>query len=230
MCGRFRLAIPPDALSSLFDVRPPFNVEPRYNIAPGQPVLAVRAAPGGGRECWTPRWGLVPSWVKDVTQAQLINARAETAADKPSFRKPFRTRRCLLPADGFYEWPPRDRPGRRQPWLLSLVDGAPFAFAGLWDRNVDAAGEALETATILTTVANETVAPIHDRMPVILEPRDFPLWLDPAVQDPDQVRPLLRPFPAARMTAVRVGTRVNSPRNEGPECSAPAPEEDRLIP
>lgn len=229
MCGRFRLAIPHDALTRLFDLYPAFPVAPRWNIAPGQDILAVRGV-ANHRECWTPRWGLVPSWAKDPSQVQLINARAETAAEKPAFRKPFRTRRCLIPADGFYEWPARAGPGPRQPWLIGLAGGAPFAFAGLWDRHVGAGDEALESATILTTTANEVLAPIHERMPVILGVQDFALWLDPEVQDPARLLPLLRPRPAESMTATRVGTFVNSPRHEGSECSAPAPQDDLLAP
>jgi putative SOS response-associated peptidase YedK len=230
MCGRFRLALPNDALASLFALDAPPEVEARYNIAPGQTVLAVRAASGSRMECWRPLWGLVPSWVKEVTQAQLINARAETAAEKPAFRKPFRTRRCLLPADGFYEWAPRPSAGPRIPWLITMTGETPFAFAGLWDRYIKPDGEALETVTILTTSPNELVARIHNRMPVILDPGDFALWLDPDLHDPARGQPLLRPCPAERMRALRIGTFVNNPRNEGPECSAPAPDQDLLSP
>jgi len=222
MCGRFRLAIPDDALSRLFALDPPAGVEARYNIAPGQPLLAVRRAPSGAL-CWRPRWGLVPPWVKDPAGAQLINARAETAASKPSFRSAFRARRCLIPADGFYEWSGRKDKGPRTPWLVRRRDAAPFAFAGLWEQREDPSG-LLETAAILTTAPNELMEKIHDRMPVILDAQDFELWLDPEVSDPDRLQPLLRPCPADPLEAIRVGTFVNSARNEGPGCSAPLDE------
>src|SRR5262249_35095164 len=163
--------------------------------APTQPVLAVRLPAGASRPgAATLRWGLVPSWAKDVRIAhQLLNARSETVAEKPAFRAALRRRRRLVPADGVYEW--RAPGGSKQPFCFRLRDDGPFAFAGLWESWQAPAGEALETCTLLTTEANDLVRPIHDRMPVILAPRCHAEWLDPQVQDPERLRPLLRPYP-----------------------------------
>src|SRR5262249_7430344 len=177
-------------------------------------------------------WGLVPSWADDIKIGyRLINARAETAAGKPAFRSAFRSQRCLIPADGFYEWQKLNR--RRQPFYFRLKDGRPFAFAGLWGRWRKGVAEVVEACTILTTGANGLVRPLHERMPVILAPKDFERWLDPRVQEAERVQPLLRSFPEDEMIAYPVGTRVNSPKNEGPECIDAAPiglPEDNVLP
>ncbi len=200
----------------------PRNLQPRYNIAPSQDVAVVRAAANGRRFSML-RWGLIPSWAKDPAIGhKLINARSETAAEKPSFRSAFRHRRCLIPADGFYEW--QRGGGTRQPWLFGLRNGAPFAFAGLWERWTVPAGvpltgslaerrpgDAVETCTILTAAANATVAPVHGRMPVILPPDSYSPWLSG-----DDVP--LAPYPAAEMTAHPVSTLVNRPANDDPRC------------
>ena len=223
MCGRFVLADPGRALARLFALALPAGAAPRWNIAPLQRILAVRAAtpPGAPSETFAPSWGLVPRWaVDDRAAAKLINARAETAADKPAFREAFRRRRCVVPADGFYEWA---RPGRK-PFLFALADGAPFAFAALWESWTPPDGGApRETAAILTTAPNELVAKIHDRMPAILDEGSFAAWLDPASDDPAPPARLLRPFPAARMTARPLAPHVNDARRDGPECLEPAP-------
>ncbi len=191
---------------------------PRYNIAPSQPVPVVRAA-DAGREWVNLRWGLVPSWAKDAKLAQ-INARAETAPDKPMFRSAFRKRRCLIPASGFYEWQATGGK-RKQPFCIRLADDKPFAFAGLWERWEGPDGP-VESCCILTTEANDLVRPIHDRMPVILDPRHFDQWLDPKQRDAAALAPLLRPFAVDAMKAYPVSPWVNDPRHDDARCLEPA--------
>jgi putative SOS response-associated peptidase YedK len=219
MCGRFTLRAPAAAVRDffpLFDV--PEDLEARYNVAPTQAVLTVRAGEGGKQEWVRLRWGLVPAWADDPSIGnRLINARSETAASKASFRSAFRGRRCLVLADGFYEW--QKLPGGKQPFYFRLRDGRPFAFAGLWER-WEKGAKPLETCTLLTTDANELVRPVHDRMPVILPPAAFGPWLDAATAPPD-LQALLAPYPAEGMTGHPVSARVNNPRNEGPLCVAP---------
>lgn len=201
----------------MFDLEP---LQPRFNIAPTQPVAVVRFGPGARQLAWL-KWGLVPSWARDASIGnRLINARAESVADKPAFRTAFRRRRCLVLADGFYEW--RRTGAKKQPFFIRLRDDRPFAFAGLWESWEGADHSSLETCTILTTGPNELMKPIHDRMPVILASDDYEHWLDPAVQEPEQLAPLLRPYPSDAMLALAVGTHVNNPRNDGPECIVPA--------
>ena len=226
MCGRFTQRLSWAELHELMDlIGPPRNLRPRYNVAPSQDVAVVRAT-DGGRSLSMLRWGLIPAWAKDPAIGyRLINARSETVAEKPSFRSAYRRRRCLIPADGFYEW---QRLGKiRQPWLFGLRDGAPFAFAGLWERWTVpegaaltgslaelGAGDPVETCTILTTAANETVAPVHGRMPVIL-PRDA---CDPWLAGEDVS---LAPYAPDAMTAHPVSTLVNKPANDDPRCVEP---------
>jgi putative SOS response-associated peptidase YedK len=223
MCGRFTLFEADKILSKEFGVSgfPPLS--PRYNIAPSQPVAAVRAAPAGaGRELALLRWGLIPSWSKDPAIGnRLINARAETARDKPSFRNAFRRHRCLIPASGFYEWQRQER--GKQPYFVRMRDGRPFAFAGLWDRWESTDEGAIETCTILTTAPNAVLAPIHDRMPVILPPAEYARWLDPSLRDTDSLAPLLVPFPPDDMLAFPVSPRVNPPTIDDEKCIAPLP-------
>ena len=193
----------------------------RYNIAPTQRVAAVRQQAETDRELVQLRWGLIPSWAKDAAiGSSLINARSETAAKKPSFRSAMRKRRCLIPADGFYEW--RRVGGEKQPYLIGLLDDAVFAFAGLWEA-WDKGGERVESCTILTTSANELLKPLHDRMPVIVAPADYAQWLDPAIVDPAEVQPLLRAYPPDQMRYYPVDSRVNSPRNDDPQCAEETP-------
>jgi putative SOS response-associated peptidase YedK len=218
MCGRFLLATPASTVAEVFDLDEVPILQPRYNIAPGQPVAIVRHVPSSTRrELTHVLWGMIPSWSRDPASAgRPINARAETAADKPTFRAAFRRRRCLVPADGFYEWKPLG--GRRkQPFVFRLGNGEPFAFAGLWEVWEGPQGEVLETGCILTTEANDLVRPVHDRMPVILPVGAHAAWLGPNRGRPELER-LLVPFPAEQMTAVPVGLWVGDPRHEGPRC------------
>ena len=223
MCGRFTLFEPDKILAREFGVSGIPLLSPRYNIAPSQPVAAVRAAPAGtGRELALLRWGLIPSWSKDPAIGnRLINARAETASQKPSFRNAFNRRRCLIPASGFYEWQRREL--RKQPFYIRMHDGRPFAFAGLWDRWESPDKGVIESCTILTTATNALLAPIHDRMPVILPPGKYDRWLDPSLQDPDSLAPLLVPFPPEDMIAFPVSPRVNAPSTDDEGRIAPLP-------
>jgi putative SOS response-associated peptidase YedK len=204
------------------------NLAPRVNIAPSQEVAAVRLGPGeagrGGRHFVWLRWGLVPSWAKDPGIGnRMINARAETVAEKPAFRAAFRARRCLLLADGFYEW--KTESGRKQPYRITLADAGPFAFAGLWERWADPQGGArggatIESCTIITTVANPRLKAIHPRMPVILDPAAVEPWLDPETPGAE-ARALLRPYPAEALIHYRVSPRLNSPANDDPALIEP---------
>src|SRR5262245_42206111 len=219
MCGRFLMMTSGPVLAERFDLTGFPELKPRYNIAPSQQVPVVRLGVDGGRRLELVRWGLVPSWADDVSIGyKMINARSETVAEKPSFRAAFKQRRCLVLADGFFEWQPRD--GKKQPWLFRIQGGEPFAFAGLWERWEKGEGEPLESCTIITTEANDTVRPVHNRMPVILPQDSLAAWLDPEVKSADVLLPLLKPYPAAAMTTVPVGLRVNNPKFDGPECVA----------
>jgi putative SOS response-associated peptidase YedK len=220
MCGRFTLTAPRKALTKLF---PRFDLPdlfPNYNVAPTQAVLAVRVPHGEDEPAPALlKWGLVPGWADDPAIGnRMINARAETAAEKPSFRSAFRKRRCLILADGFFEWGKAG--GKKQPYLFRLAGGEPFAFAGLWEH-WERDGKVIDSCTILTTEPNELVKPLHDRMPAILSPSDFGLWLDPKVEKGAELHVLLRPYPAEAMTAYPVSLRVNSPKNNDAGCVAP---------
>ena len=224
MCGRYTLRTPPQALAKLFELVRAVSQRLRYNIAPTQEIAAVRTIPGGtGRELVLLRWGLVPAWAKDLGQsARMINARAETAATKPAFRAAFRNRRCLVPADGFYEW--QRRGGHKQPFYFCLRDGGPFAFAGLWEHWEGPDGEIVESASLLTTDANEVVRPVHERMPVIVRAEDYGRWLDPEQRNSEALQPLLRPYASEEMTSYAVSTWVNNPRNDDAGCAQPLAE------
>jgi putative SOS response-associated peptidase YedK len=256
MCGRFTLRASARTIAEQFGIFefPPFAA--RFNIAPTQLVPVIRTRPAaaltpgpspatgeGSRELVWLRWGLVPSWAKDPAIGnRLINARAETAAEKPAFRTALRRRRCLVAADGFYEWQKarkgtgpicRDGPEGaahkldlspfsqrgKQPYFIRLHDDRPFAFAGLWETWE--AGP-LETCTLLTTDANDLIRPLHDRMPVIIAPDRYDAWLDPATENPRQLAPLLAPFPSEAMEAYPVGGSVNNPKHDSAACIAPA--------
>src|SRR5881409_1355727 len=218
MCGRYTLKTPVEQLSEKFQFPEIIPLKPRYNIAPSQPVAVVRLVPDDTeRKLAMLRWGLLPAWVKDPTKVQQpINAKAETAAEKPMFRGAFKRRRCLIPADGFYEW--KQEGGRKQPVYIRMKDGEPFAFAGLWERWVGEEDDYIESCTILTTEPNELLVQVHNRMPVILDAKDYELWLDPDVQEVTRLKPLMHPFSPEQMTYYPVSLRVNNPKHDDPLC------------
>lgn len=220
MCGRYTLRTPPREWAALFGLDEVPDLEPRYNIAPTQDVATVRTRPGGeGRELAMLRWGLVPAWAERPDfDARTINARAETVDRLPSFRDAFRERRCLVVADGFYEWQPAGR--RKQPYWVHRPDGGVFAMAGLWERWEGTGGPPLESCTIVTTDASERVRTLHDRMPVILTPAEGALWLDRR-RDPADLRALLRPAPEDSLVFHPVSTAVNRPETDSPELIEP---------
>jgi putative SOS response-associated peptidase YedK len=215
------LIAPKAMLEALFGLELAGELPPRYNIAPSQPVAAIRAGGSGARELTLLQWGLIPSWAKEpAIGSRMINARAETAAEKPSFRAAMKRRRCLIPASGFYEW---TRVGAaKQPFFVRMKGGRPFALAGLWEQWCGEDGSELETCAILTTSPNELAAKIHPRMPVIIAPGDYGRWMDPANEKPGTLEPLLRPYPAGEMEAHPVSRHVNNPRNDDPACIEPA--------
>jgi putative SOS response-associated peptidase YedK len=221
VCGRFLLLSSRDELAQLFALDPADvpTLFPRYNIAPTQGIPVARLAEDGRRTVSELRWGLIPSWARDAKIAySLINARAETVAEKPAFRTAFKARRCLIPASGFYEWVPTGGK-HKQPYHFHLKVGKPFAFAGLWERWHGGDGEPVESCSIITTEANAVVRPVHERMPVILAPDDFAAWLDPHTSVAD-LHALLRPYPEGEMAAAPANPYVNNPRNQGPQCLA----------
>ena len=220
MCGRYALTATPEEVQALFGYLDGEDFPPRYNIAPTQPVAIVRLDRGTRRFALV-RWGLVPSWVKDPKAfALLFNARAESAAEKPAFRAAMRYRRCLFPASGFYEW--RRGPGKtKQPYCVQPRGGGLVAFPGLWETWSDRDGGEIDTACILTTDANVLVAPIHDRMPVVIAPTDFERWLDAREYPPEAVADLLRPAPQDLFEAIPVGSRVNTAENDDPAVQEP---------
>lgn len=220
MCGRYAFFSPAEAVRRTFALDDVPELEPRYNIAPTQDVPAVRAGPEGARAIAMLHWGLVPKWAKErAIGNRMINARAETLAEKPSFRDAFRKRRCLVLADGWYEWQVAD--GGKQPWFIRLEDARPLAFAGLWERwNDPADGTMLESCAIVTTDATASIRKIHDRMPVVLPETGWDRWLDPAFSDTALLSELLRPFDAAPLEAWAVSRQVNAPKNQGPELIA----------
>ncbi len=258
MCGRFTLTNPVDELSGYFNVlvKTQLSPSPRYNIAPTQPVACVRAAEtdaepherhdseepaaGPARELVDMRWGLIPYWAKDpAIGSRMINARSESVAEKPAYREAFRTRRCLVIADGFYEW--KRTGASKQPYFIYMKDRRPFAFAGLWERWKPRAGAAdsiiapgrppvpmtddgrVESCAFLTIGPNELMESIHDRMPVILPSENWDSWLDPANDDDAQLATLLAPYDAGQMAAHPVSTHVNRPANDDPACIEPLP-------
>lgn len=218
MCGRYSLTKEAEHVARVFELGLVPTLAPRFNIAPTQSVGAVIQDRRTGQRQWRHlRWGLIPSWAKDPSiGGRMINARCESLVTKPAFRSALRHRRCLIPADGFYEW--RKTGLDKQPYHITMADARIFAFAGLWEHWQDRAGEALESCTIVTTQSNDLMQSIHDRMPVILQSPDYARWLDPQLQDAQAVVPLMRPLHAEFMVAERVGPYVNSPRHEGPRC------------
>lgn len=229
MCGRFTLRTNPERIAEALGsplvgrVRErQLELGLRFNIAPTQDVLTLfRPTPPAPPEWTHMRWGIRPAWSREEASTSLLfNARSETVAEKPAFRAAFRSRRCVFAADGFYEWQAAGK--SKRPWFIRLVDDAPFAAAGIWETAVGPDGGAIVTAALLTTSPNAVMAPLHDRMPVILPPDALARWLDPAA-DAETLRSLLVPFPAERMIASPVSARVNSARHEGPACLAPSP-------
>jgi putative SOS response-associated peptidase YedK len=221
MCGRFTLTANKKKLEEAFaGVEIPTELPPRYNIAPTQPIAVIANNNPTTLEFF--QWGLIPAWAKDPAIGnKMINARAETLAEKPSFKTPYKRRRCLILSDGFYEW--RKDPGSKSktPLYIQLTSGDPLAFAGLWESWHSKEGDHILSCTIITTSPNEFMAEIHNRMPVILSPEHYDLWLDPAERSPADLDPLLKPYPAALMTAYPVSTAVNNPQNDRVECIQP---------
>ena len=223
---------PGDELARVFGCEGFSQLKLRFNIAPTQAVAALRASEEGEREVAWLHWGLVPSWAKDPSMgARLINARSETVAEKPAFRHAFRHKRCLIPADGFYEWRRESEKGPKQPYCIHMEDDRPFAFAGLWAGWEGPDNSFLESCTILTTQPNETLRPIHNRMPVILPEEVYGTWLDPAITDADSLTPLLKPYEASPMEAYPVGKQVNRPTHDAADCieRLELPEQGRLF-
>lgn len=217
MCGRFTSLLSPELLKSVYGVRPPASLAPRYNIAPTQQVHIIREDDAGNKECTEMRWGLVPRWAKDISIGnKLINARCETVAEKPSFRNAIHHRRCIVPASGFFEW--GATPKGKVPHYITARDGSPFSIAGIWETWKTPDGGMLESFALLTSDANLLMATIHERMPVILKPSDFAAWLDRSVTDPQKLQRIYQPYPADLMQAWPVSTFVNSPAHIGEEC------------
>ena len=221
MCGRYSLTVTPDELYRLFGIDDKLNLRPRFNVAPTQAAPVVRKT-GGEKNMDMLRWGLIPSWSKDASIAsKLINARGETVAEKLSFRSAYESRRCLVPVDGFYEW--RTEGGKKQPFRIGFREGKPFAFAGLWEswtvpEGLEDTGDTVETFTIVTTSANPMLVPIHHRMPVIVDPTDYELWLEGGS---DEANAVIKPFSQDDMAFYRVSTRVNNVRNDDEACVEP---------
>src|SRR3972149_11800636 len=214
MCGRFTLTVDPADLKEAFaDYALPTQAALRFNIAQTQPVLAIPNDGKNKADFFV--WGLIPSWAKDPTIGnRLINARGETLAEKPSFRGGFKYKRCLIPADGFYEWKAQAGEKTKIPYFIFMKDLRSFAFAGLWDEWHSPDGGRLRTCTIITSEPNELMSTLHNRMPVILDQKDFDHWLDPAPQTPENLLPLIKPFPSDKMSAYPVSTLVNNPSND----------------
>ena len=220
MCGRFALKTPPRSIQQHFDLTEIIDLSPRYNIAPSQDIVVIRHLSGKDyRQLDKLRWGLIPGWAKDMKISyRMINARAETLAQKPSFRTAFKKRRCLIAADGFYEWLHSGK--TKQPYFVHMKNGDVFGFAGLWESWTSTDGTIVESCTIITTSANDLIRKIHDRMPVILQPAKYEAWLNEESPE-NSLQPLLVPYPAAEMEAYRVSSEVNSPKNDIPACLQP---------
>ena len=235
MCGRYTLSSPVEVVADLFDITFPARgaeqlslpeIQPRYNLAPTQEALvALVREPGAPRTLALLRWGLIPYWAKEASIGnRMINARAESVADKPAYRFSFKKRRCLIPTDGFYEWKKEGK--GKQPYFIRRRDHHPFAFAGLWStwRNPEG-GAPVETFTVVTTDANGDIRELHDRMPVIVEKEDFGTWLDPKIDDAEKLQGLLKPAPEGELELVRVSRAVNNPSHDAAECVTPLVEE-----
>ena len=220
MCGRFTLHTPAAQIRESFNLPdlPARELKPRYNIAPSQDVAIIRDT-GTGREMVMARWGLIPGWSKESrTKYSTINARIESVAEKPTYRTPFKRRRCLIPADGFYEW--KQDAGNKVPHHIRMQDGKVFAFAGLWDH-WEGEGDSIESCTIIVMPANEVMQPIHERMPAIIAQQDYDVWLDSSVTDKQEIMQYLNSVPSIQLTAYPVSTRVNSAKNNDEGCIRP---------
>ena len=236
MCGRYSLTSELTELAERFGFAAgELAIQPRFNVAPSQPALTVISAgrnakaPGPANRAGFMRWGLIPAWAKDAAIGnRLINARAETLTEKPSFRRALERRRCLVLADGFYEWQKVGRKG--QPFRITLASGEPFGLAGLWERWQAPSGETVNSCTIITTAANQLLAPIHHRMPVILSPHLETAWLDPDVSDTALLGSMLAPYPAEGMQFYPVSPLVNSTAHDSPDCITPIPAITALLP
>lgn len=221
MCGRFTLTVDPAELQERFEnfTFPP-KFAPRFNVAPTQPVLVIPNDGENRADFFV--WGLIPMWAKDPTiGSRLINARGETLEEKPAFRGSLKYKRCLILADGFYEWKSFGARKAKTPYFIHMKDRKPFAFAGLWDSWNSPDGSLIKSCTIITTEPNELVSMIHNRMPAILHPRDYEKWLDTSPQTPETLKPLIKPFPAEEMSAYPVSTMVNKAENDIPELVVP---------
>jgi len=217
MCGRFTSFLSPEIIAASFDVQQPFSVEPRYNIAPTQMVPVVRCHEDGRNRLDLLKWGLIPPWAKDPgIGSHMINARSESAHEKPAFRHAIKYHRCIVPASGFYEWKLEEK--HKQPYYVYASNDSPLGLAGLWERWCGTDGMELETFCILTTSANSLMETIHDRMPVILSPDAYPLWLRRNMHDPQQLEELFRPYPTALLKAHKVSDRLNNPRYDSADC------------
>lgn len=220
MCGRFTLHLPIEILERIFGSFTIRDVRPRYNIAPTQQVVVFRGYPDGTIHADLLKWGLIPAWAKGPSIGPgMINARSETLAGKPAFRSALKHRRCIIPANGFYEW--QSVAGKKKPLYVRMKDNGPMLFAGLWDNWKSPEGGVIESCTIVTTSANDLIKPLHDRMPAILDCKEINLWLDLHVTDPERLRPLLKPYPSGEMEIYPVREIVNSPRNDTAECVLP---------
>jgi len=219
MCGRFTSFLSPELLENTFGVQAPPDIFPRYNIAPTQQVWIIREAATGGRHLSPARWGLVPHWAKDLSiGSKMINARCETVHEKPAFRQAIHSRRCIVPASGFFEW--SATPTGKIPHYVTMRDSSPLALAGIWESWKTAEGESSETFAILTTAANSLLVPIHDRMPVLLHLTEYELWLDRSENNPQKLQRLYQPYPAELLQEWEVSTMVNSPAQETSEIIA----------
>lgn len=223
MCGRLVIDLSPEMITEIYGIIRDIERElnPRYNVTPSQTIPIVRVDADGGRELAFVRWGLIPSWAKDIAIGNsLINARSETAAEKPSFRSAFKRRRCIIPTGGFYEWQRQDGK-RKQPWYFRMADGSPVSIAGLWEHWQGSDGQVIESCSILTTSANELMAPIHERMPVILSHECQAAWLNPKLTDVAVLQEFCRPCSSELLSAYPVSSLVNSPKNDSAECVVP---------
>jgi putative SOS response-associated peptidase YedK len=216
MCGRFVCDIPPEILSELFSISTPADTPRSFNSAPSSRILAVRCQ-ASKNELVLLRWGLIPAWAKDASPAKaMINARSETASEKPFFRNAFRNRRCIIPVNGFFEWNRAD--SSKQPYYIRMISNRVMGLAGLWERWTSPEGETLESCAILTISANSLIRTIHDRMPVIIPPEDYSRWLDRFITDPVSVQQLCVSYPADELEIFPVSSFVNNPRNNSAEC------------